>query len=78
MKGRTKASTTGSFTDGGERALETEKEKLVKAIEDAIGDEDIKYIIEEDILGFGEYMDILLGTNYVIRQFGNYYVALIF
>ena len=58
--------------------MDEEKRILIQAIENAIKDMDVKYIVCEDMLGFEQYESILLGNEYVIQKFGNYYVALIF
>lgn len=55
-----------------------EKNRLIHAIEKAIKDEDIEYIICEDLIEFEKYGKILSGKDYVIREFGEYWVALIF
>lgn len=59
-----------------DRALE--KEILITAIEKAIDGENVEYIICDDMLDFEEYDVLLLGNNYVIQEFGNFFVALIF
>ena len=53
---------------------------LVESIEKAIEEtgKKCKYIITEDMLGFGEHEELLVNNNYIIRQFGDYYVAFIF
>ena len=55
-----------------------EKNRLIHAIEKAIKDEDIEYIICEDLIEFEKYIKMLRGKDYVIREFGEYWVALIF
>ena len=68
---------------GGDVALDdydrsAEREILVNAIEKAISGENVEYIICDDMLGFEEHEELLLGHNYVIQKFGNFFVALIF
>ena len=55
-----------------------QKELLKEAIEKAIGDDNIRYIIVDDWIDLERYDEILLGNNYLIRAFGDYYVAFIF
>lgn len=62
--------------DYNDRVLE--KEVLITAIEKAIDGENVEYIICDDMLDFEEYDVLLLGNNYVIQEFGNFFVALIF
>lgn len=60
--------------------MEEDKQRLIEAIEKAIGEHkgEIEYIICDDMLEFEKYENQLVNNKYVIQQFGDYYVALIF
>ena len=58
--------------------IDEEKCILIKAIEKATEGQNVEYIICDDMLEFGKHESLLNGKEYVIQQFGNYYVALIF
>ena len=55
-----------------------ERERLTRAVEKALDGLDVKYIICDDLLEFEKYEESLVGEEYIIQQFGNYYVAFIF
>ena len=57
-----------------------EKSNLVDAIENAISqqDDEVHYIICDDMLDFEKHEDELKGKDYIIQPFGEYYVAFIF
>lgn len=55
-----------------------ERERLTRAVENALSGTGVKYIICDDLLEIERYEEFLVGEEYLIQQFGNYYVAFIF
>ena len=51
---------------------------MTRAVEKALDGLDVRYIICDDLLEFERYEESLAGEEYIIQQFGNYYVAFIF
>ena len=51
---------------------------MTRAVENALSGTGVKYIICDDLLEIERYGGFLVGEEYIIQQFGNYYVAFIF